>query len=394
MDKRRQLLMLDCPTGDLRAFQSEAGRVRFFLDFGSDAPPPDNNPGMIANAAATEAVAKIQQETAAEYLKFSKEQYADMKPFAEKIAAAQIATSEKQTAIADRNDARAQEYSDYEKNTYRPLEKSIVDSAQNYDTDAKREQLAAQGIADVASAADRQRRAVTDQMAQYGINPNSNRFAFINAQLGQEEGAARAGAANKARTDAEQLGYARKLDAASLGRNLSSNASTAYGIATTAGNSSVNSGSAGIGTMSAPGAALSSSYGQTSNMYGNAANAYGSAGNQYNNMQRNAMDAYKTQTASDNAVWGAIGQIGGMAAAAKFADGGSPKRGIHVGAGSVRGPGGPVDDLVPAMLSSDEYVLPADTTKAIGKKRLDKLVKRTHTPAAQQRRQGINSRSA
>lgn len=392
--------MVDCPTGDLRAFKREAGRVRLFIDFGSDAPPPpDNNPGMVANAAATEAVAKIQQQTAADYLNFSKEQYADMKPFAEKIAAAQIATSEKQSAIADRNDARAQEYSDYEKGTYRPLEKGIVDSAQNYDTEAKREQLATQGIADVATAADRQRRAVTDQMAQYGINPNSNRFAFINAQLGQEEGAARAGAANQARTNAEGLGYARKLDAASLGRNLSSNASTAYGIATTAGNSSVNSGSSGINTMGTPGAALSGAYGQTSNMYGNAASAYGSAGNQYNNMARNSLDAYKISSSQNDATWGAIGKLGGAALSnpaimAALADGGSPPKGIHVGGGKVRGPGGPVDDLVPAMLSNDEYVLPADTAKAIGKKRLDKLVKRTHTPAAQQRRQGINTRSA
>lgn len=53
--------------------------------------------------------------------------------------------------------------------------------------------------------------------------------------------------------------------------------------------------------------------------------------------------------------------------------------------GAIKGPGGPVDDLVPAMLSDGEYVLPADTTKRIGVKNLDALVKQTHTPAHIQR---------
>jgi hypothetical protein len=57
-----------------------------------------------------------------------------------------------------------------------------------------------------------------------------------------------------------------------------------------------------------------------------------------------------------------------------------------MGAGGVRGPGGPVDDKIPAMLSDGEYVLPADTVKAIGKKNIDKVVDKTHTPASVQRK--------
>jgi hypothetical protein len=38
------------------------------------------------------------------------------------------------------------------------------------------------------------------------------------------------------------------------------------------------------------------------------------------------------------------------------------------------------------MLSNGEYVLPADTVKKIGVKKLDKVVKETHTPAAVQRK--------
>ena len=53
------------------------------------------------------------------------------------------------------------------------------------------------------------------------------------------------------------------------------------------------------------------------------------------------------------------------------------KMGMRAG-GPVRGPGGPTDDKVPAMLSHGEYVLPADTVQAVGKKNLDTLRDKTH----------------
>lgn len=46
--------------------------------------------------------------------------------------------------------------------------------------------------------------------------------------------------------------------------------------------------------------------------------------------------------------------------------------------GEVDGPGGPVDDKVPAMLSDGEYVLPADTVDAVGTDTLDALRYATH----------------
>lgn len=58
---------------------------------------------------------------------------------------------------------------------------------------------------------------------------------------------------------------------------------------------------------------------------------------------------------------------------------------VHKGKGKVKGPGGPVDDKIPAMLSNGEYVLPADTVQKIGVKKLDEIVKKTHVPAAVQR---------
>ena len=48
--------------------------------------------------------------------------------------------------------------------------------------------------------------------------------------------------------------------------------------------------------------------------------------------------------------------------------------------GRVRGPGSPTSDSIKANLSDEEYVLPADTVKAVGVSALDALRKATHRP--------------
>jgi hypothetical protein len=113
------------------------------------------------------------------------------------------------------------------------------------------------------------------------------------------------------------------------------------------------------------------------------------------------MQGYNAQQQSKSDMFGGLGQIAGgfagssagsAAIMSMFADGGKAKR---LGrSGKVSGPGGPVDDKIPAMLSDGEYVLPADTVKAIGVKKLDKIVKKTHTPAAVQKRKALGKRSA
>jgi len=138
-------------------------------------------------------------------------------------------------------------------------------------------------------------------------------------------------------------------------------------------------------------------YGAAGQAYGGAANSYGQAGNIYGQEFQGRMDGYKANQAAQGAFMQGIGSLAGTIGGAyimKRADGGHIKRrgalrmadGTHVGKGPVSGPGGPVDDKVPALLSDGEYVLPADTTKKIGKEKLDKIVKETHTPAAVQRK--------
>jgi hypothetical protein len=63
-----------------------------------------------------------------------------------------------------------------------------------------------------------------------------------------------------------------------------------------------------------------------------------------------------------------------------------PKNGIHGGA--VHGKGGPKDDLIPAMLSNGEFVMPVGTVKKYG---LDKLEKMRQDGLAFEKHLGIRS---
>lgn len=347
---------------------------------GGDAPDP--NPGMLASADAAREIAAVQKKTADEMLAFYKTQYEDIKPILEEVTKTDM-------AIQKANAARADEYAAYERETFRPLEQRLVKDAEEYSTEGKREALATQAAADVNTAFTNTRAQEGRALSRMGVNPNSTRFAALNNQLSLGQAATAAGAMNKTRTDAEQLGFARRMDAAGLGRGLAGNASTAYGVSLNAGE--------GVRTNStAAGNFMGGGYGAAQQGYSSAANSYGTAGNIYGQEFQGRMQGYQANQAAQGAMMqglgSAIGIAGGIGLKKFFADGGHARKaiklaeGTHVGAGPVQGPGGPVDDKIPAMLSDGEYVLPADTTAKIGKAKLDKLVQETHTPAAVQRK--------
>lgn len=351
---------------------------------------PNPNPGMIAQAQASEKVGMAAIDLQREYMDWSKGFYDEMRPLMRQYA-------DQEMSIAMDNKARADEYAAYERDTYRPLERGIVADALAYDTEGKREQLASKAAGDVSQAFGVAREQMSRDALSRGLNPNSGRFAALNNQLSIQEALARAGSQTQARNQAEDLGYARKLDAAGMGRNLAPNASTAYGVSLNA------SGQAGNTAMTA-GNFRNQSFAQGSNMLGQATSAYGTAGNIYGQEFNARMQGYNAQQAAKGAFWQGIGSVAGSAAGwAKFgaADGGEVPRGlkrladgrkVHKGKGPVDGPGGPVDDQIPAMLSDGEYVLPADTVEKVGVKKLDKLVKETHTPAAVQRKRGLKGK--
>ena len=190
----------------------------------SNPPPPDYTPLAEASAEA----ARIQAELGREQLDFAREQYDRSAPILEGIANQQMAAQGEQMA-------QARDYYNYQRDTYRPLEQSIVADAQRFNTEAYRDQIAGQAAADAGRAFGISQQQNQRAMASMGVNPNSGRFAAQQNATGLQQAAVRANAMTGARNQATQMGYARQLDAAGLGRGLAGASAAAYGGASSAG---------------------------------------------------------------------------------------------------------------------------------------------------------------
>ena len=181
---------------------------------GKSSPPPPDYSGM-------EALGR-------EQLQFARDQYAEMKPFTTRLA----------TSLADAQQeqmAQARDYYDYQRDTFRPVEQGLVRQAQEFDTEAYRQQLASKAMADAAKAFQGSQGVMMREATRRGVNPASGAFGAASNANAMGLAAMQTGAANQARQQAEQLGFARKLDVVGLGRNLAGASTAAYGGATGAG---------------------------------------------------------------------------------------------------------------------------------------------------------------
>lgn len=201
------------------------------MSLGKDSPDTDGiNQAAVNNAAVSK-----------EALDWWKTQYADQAD--ERQAASDMATKTAtlQNDISKQNADISKDYYDYQTGTFRPLEKSLVADAQGYDTPDRRESEAAQSITDVGTQFDAARRNMASVAADSGVSPSSGAFMGQMRALAAQEGASKASAANLARKGVETTGWAKKMDASSLGRNLPSSQTTAANTAVSAGSAATNS---------------------------------------------------------------------------------------------------------------------------------------------------------
>lgn len=197
---------------------------------GKSQPAPDYS----AMAAATQRGVDVAERLGTRQMDFAQRQYEEMKPLAERVAASQIAAQNQQMA-------QAKDYYDYNVGTFRPLEQGLVADAQKFNTESYREQLAQKAAADVQQAFQGAQSTAMRNATRMGINPNSGAFGAASNANALKLAAATAGAQTGARTQAEQMGWARRLDAAGLGRGLAGASSAAYAGATGAGSAGLNS---------------------------------------------------------------------------------------------------------------------------------------------------------
>lgn len=350
----------------------------------------------------------------AEDLAFRRQQYAESKPLTERLIGATEQSTKLNMALAEENAQRQREQYERYKSTYAPTELNVAADAygqQYLNADEKAQLQEALRPDSGLSEADRQQRlaalstsaeeragteaqgsaranineAATQQgrmLGRYGADPS--RMAAIVKSLSNQQALALTNASNTARQSVRDRGVALRANLANTGRGF---------INTSASLGSLASGQAGAGVGAA-------NTGSTAGLQ-NAqfmAQGFGNQAAWMNQGFQNQMSAYEAnQKANDMS---GIGSLVGMGAGMMM---GGPM-GAAVGAklggavmadgGMVRGPGTGtsdsvrainVDDGSPIRLSNGEFVLPADTTRALGKAALDQLVRKTHTPVRRTR---------
>lgn len=338
-----------------------------------DAPAPDPLIGQaaLANAAvAKEALAWYKDLYSKELMPLQKRQQA----LAETLVDKYLSNMDKQQEFAEKQNA-------YYESTFKPIEQQMARDAMNYDSAeniARRQGIATANVQQQYSNAQQEN---ARNLSRYGLNPNSGAFAQTNERLMRDAALQKAGAATGAAFDTMDRGIALRAGAANFGRNMPNTAAAYYSGSNQAGGMAMNTSTQANQTAAANAGVM----GQGFNQFTQGMN---SAGNLMLGDFQGRMQGYAADQQAMGGLYSGLGMLGGM-----YLGGGIPRRAdggaIHEGHGAVRGPGGPVDDKVPAMLSNGEYVVPADVVKAKGLEFFEKLKAKYHTPAAVQRRQAI-----
>lgn len=276
---------------DCRRFADAAPESRSIchLDMGSDAPDTSRQ----------DAIAADMQKLTAEQWDWVKGEYEKAAPDRAASAATARAVTDRQIKALDQQISLTEGYAEDRDNLYRPLEQQIVTEAGEYDTAERREAASGKAVADVGMQVDLARQAQTRQQQRMGVNPNSGAALATGNQMSLGEAAIKAGAANTARDQVELQGYARKLDAANLGRGAASSQATSAGIATQTGNSAVGNSQVpnatnnqGIGVMQGGANSALSGLGGAAGIYQNSTNA-------------------KVQAGDTSGMWSALGSVAG-----------------------------------------------------------------------------------
>lgn len=268
----------------------EKQRVRGIHPGCSDAPAPDPNIGKAAIA---------NMELSKESLDFVKQIYAESAPDRAAASAKANQVTDAQLRLMDQQEALTQDRINYEKDTFRPLEKQLVAEANAYDTPERRAAEAGKAMQTVGTQFDVARQGMRRQASASGIDPSSGNFIANLGTMGVREAATKAASGTAATNLVETTGRAMKADAAALGRGLPSAQATTAGLALTAGNSAAN-------TAQIPANIAAQGTSMMTNGYNTAMQGNSSAGNlllgQYNAEVK----------ANDNTgLWSALGTVAG-----------------------------------------------------------------------------------
>lgn len=170
-------------------------------------------------------------------------------------------------------------------NVFQPMEDRFIADAQGWDSPERKAAAAAEAQGDVALAArlgaeQRQRSA-----AAMGVNPASGAFQAAEAKGGLASSLATAGAGNMARRQIEAQADAKRADAINLGKGMAVNPGTSLGLAS----------------------------GAASQGFSGAMQGYNQQGDLLNKQYNQQMQAWQARQDQSSGLWGAVGNIAGMA---------------------------------------------------------------------------------
>ena len=247
-------------------------------------------------AAVSREAVGVARDLGQQQIDFSREQYEYLRPILTQVAEGQIAAQQQQLA-------QAQDYYDYQTSTFRPLERGLVQQAQDFNTESYRERMAGEAAAAAGRAFTSLQRSAARADAARGLNPNSAASRALREQSLVGQAASRSQQMTSARDRAEQLGYARKLDAAGLGRGLAGASAAAY-------QGSVGAGSAGAGTYQIPGQMMMQGYGAGA---GTMMQGYGLGMQGFGNIVGSQTSVYGSQLEKQGAIFGGLTGLAGAA---------------------------------------------------------------------------------
>jgi hypothetical protein len=275
---------------------------------GGSAPAPDPNIGV-----AQRELAELSKE---QWSTFVNEMWPTMKAQVERQegrADEQFALDrqiqDKQMAIADEEYARRRD-------VFRPVEDRQIADAMRAGSEEDQERQAGIALGDVRAATDRGARDAEMRMQSFGIDPTSGRYQGQMRAMDTNNAMIEAFAANKARTAAEQLGWAKRMDALALGAGQFGNQATSTGLALNAGGAAMNAGQNSVGNAFGMSGAYNSAAGTAMQGW----NSVGTLGvNKYNA----DVNAYRAQQAAEGQGASGFGSLlGSIGAAAitKYSD--------------------------------------------------------------------------
>lgn len=264
----------------------------------SDSPSPPEPDPAIGRAAEQNA------EIGREALEFSRQVYEESKPRYEKYAELVDKVVTQQLDLGAKSAELSQDYTDYMKGTFRPIEQALADEAATAGGAADQERLAGEAGVDVSTAFEAGREAQKRDLGRVGVNPNSGAYLSADTSSRVMEAASRAQAMNNAREKAKNIGWAKKMDVANVGRNLPSSQATSAGIA-------LNAGNAATANAAAPNSMANQNAAQQLTGYNTAVGANQAAGNLYLGQFGAQMSGYNAQQQAEAAKWEGIGSLVG-----------------------------------------------------------------------------------